>query len=65
VAPAFRTRPSKDRLQEAGKIEPPNVVTRQISREELAARGEDEPNPDDILSHAHPAKAVRITGAPE
>ena len=37
-----------DQLQEAGKIEPPNVVTRQISREELAARGEDEPNSDDI-----------------
>ena len=48
MALAFRSRPSKNRLQEAGKIEPPNVVTRQISREELAARGEDEPNPDDI-----------------
>ena len=38
----------EDRLQEVGKIKPPNVVTRQMSREELAARGEDEPNPDDI-----------------
>jgi len=25
-----------------------SLVTRQMSREELAARGEDEPNPDDI-----------------
>jgi hypothetical protein len=38
----------EERLQEAGKIEPPNVVKHQMSREELAAHGEDEPNPDDI-----------------
>jgi hypothetical protein len=38
----------EERLQETGKIDPPNVVKRQMSREELAARGEDEPNPDDI-----------------
>lgn len=38
----------EQRLNEGDKIEPPAVVKRQMTREELAARGEEEPNPDDI-----------------